>query len=84
MPCRSMHPTGAALVKKIIPDEYDKKMAYAKKCVQSWMTRRATLLTSYRMETEAGRLSTEEREEILEDFWKGIDQEIKRGELPKP
>ena len=72
-----------AVKKKIIPNNYDVKLRYVKKCTQVWQQRCASYLKAHRIETESGRLSTEEREELLEEFWKGIDTEIKRGELPK-
>lgn len=73
-----------AVKKGLIKNEYDTKMRYARKCVQLWTVRRMSMLKVHRQETETGRLSSAEREELLEQFWKQIDKEIKQGELPKP
>lgn len=74
----------AAVRKKIIPNDYDTKVRYARKCTQYWMRRRMALLEAHRRETGTGRLSLEEREGLLTEFWSNVDAEIQQGELPKP
>lgn len=73
-----------AIRKAMVKDVYDDKIRYGRRCVQSWKLRRETLLKSLRDRTATGRVSVEEREEALAEFWQGIDEEIDRGELPKP
>ena len=56
---------------------YEDKMRWLRKTEQTWGRRRMATLEEYRRRTVFGRLTTEEREEILKDFWRDIDKEIK-------
>ena len=73
-----------AVRRKMIESTYDEKMRYARRCTQAWKVRRDNMLTVASKQTSKGRLSVEEREELLAEFWAGIDAEIDNGELPKP
>ena len=74
----------AAVRKKLITDTYEEKMRYTRRCTQLWKTRRDSMLRQAASQTGKGRLSVEERETLLEQFWAGVSEEINRGELPKP
>lgn len=73
-----------AISKRIIPDDYDSKVRYARRCTQSWKLRRDNMLKSASASTKTGRLSVAERETLLAEFWSNVDAEIANGELPKP
>ena len=73
-----------AVRKRLITNEYDDKMRYARRCTQVWKQRRDNLLRQHSAQTGSGRLSVEEREELLAEFWAGVANEIANGELPKP
>lgn len=73
-----------AVRKGLISDEYEAKMRYARRCTQVWKQRRDQLLKSHSDSTGKGRLSIEEREELLTEFWGQIAEELKNGEIPKP
>lgn len=71
-----------ALKKKLIPDTYEEKMRYARRCTQVWKERRDNLLKAHI--PKKGRLSVEEREGLLEEFWRTVMAEVDNGEVPKP
>lgn len=60
---------------------YDEKMKWLRKLEQSWGRRRMSRLEEHRRKTADKRLSTDEREGILKDFWREVDDEINRGEM---
>lgn len=60
---------------------YDEKMKWLRAQEQSWGRRRMAVLDNYRRKTAEKRLSTEEREDILKEFWRGVDDEIKAGKV---
>ena len=73
-----------AVKKRLIEDDYASKVAYSNKCVQAWKLRRDNMLKMAANQTKSGRLSVEEREGMLEEFWLHVDEETRNGELPKP
>jgi len=70
-----------SLRKKLIPNTYEDKMRYTRRCTQVWKQRKDNLLKLHTPKT--GRITVEEREELLDEFWKMIDTEIQNGEVPK-
>lgn len=62
---------------------WEDKIKWLRKLEQSWGRRRMAFLDDRRRKTAEGRLSTEEREELLAEFWEGIDKEIKEGKIPQ-
>lgn len=60
------------------------RAAWARKVEQQWGKRRMRLMEDARRTTASGRLNTDEREMLLEAFWKEIDKEIEQGKLPRP
>lgn len=64
------------------PVSYDTKFAWARRIEQEWGRRRLDFMAELRRKTKRNRLSVDERSEALAQFWKNIDWEIKRGELP--
>lgn len=73
-----------AVQKRMISDEYVEKQRYAKRCTQVWAQRRAALRNSLRSNTKSGRVSLEEQEVALAEFWATVRDEVDRGEVPKP
>lgn len=73
-----------ALKKRLITDDYDSKVRYARRCTQAWKLRRDNMLKVAAAQAKSGRLNAVEREDMLAEFWQGIEQEIQNGELPKP
>lgn len=73
-----------AIALHLIPDDPEAKRRYEKRCVVEWGMRRDALLNEHRGRTHTGRLSTDEREEILARFWQVIDTEVNNGEVPEP
>jgi hypothetical protein len=71
-----------AVKKRLIDDDYDSKMRYARRCTQVWKIRRDNLLKAHI--PKKGRISLEERDELLTKFWEDIMAEIRNGEVPKP
>lgn len=71
-----------ALEKRGRPVSFDTRMRYARMLEQDWGKRRITFLDEHRAKTQRNRLSIEERAELLEGFWKSIDDEIAIGDLP--
>ena len=72
-----------ALKKGLIPDTPEAKIAYAKRCTQVWMARKKNLENVHRADSSNGRITQALREELLAEFWKQIDDEIKNGEVLK-
>lgn len=68
---------------RLVPDTYDDKIRYARRCTQEWTKRRMDLLKNS-AKGKGSRITVEERETLLDDFWLEIDAEIDRGEVPKP
>lgn len=60
---------------------YDDKMKWLRRLEQAWGRRRMATLEEHRRKTLAGRLSTEEREAILKEFWQEVDKEITAGRV---
>ena len=65
-----------------IGDTPAEKLRYSKRCTQEWIKRRTLLLNEARSKTSGGRVTREEQEMILNDFWAGVDSGIANGELP--
>ncbi len=63
---------------------YEQRQRWLRKLEQQWGRDRMDFLDAQRRKTGKGRLSTEEREELLQEFWAEVDAEIAAGKLPKP
>lgn len=63
---------------------YEQKQRWVRKLEQQWGRERMRFLDEHRRKTGTGRLSVEEREELLEGFWAEIDRAVAKGELPQP
>lgn len=63
---------------------YEQKQRWLRKLEQQWGRERMEFLELARNKTSGGRLSTEEREELLAEFWAGVDKEVEKGNLPTP
>lgn len=63
---------------------YEQKQRWLRKLEQQWGRERMDFLEERRRKTGTGRLSTEEREELLQEFWSKVDQAVDRGDLPQP
>lgn len=72
-----------ALRKRIISDAVEEKKRYANRCTQAWKLRRDHMLKTASQQCATGKVSVEEREGLLKEFWLHIDEEIANGELPK-
>lgn len=57
---------------------------WIRKLEQQWTKERMEFLENHRRKTATGRLSTDEREELLEKFWKEVDVGVEAGDLPSP
>ena len=68
---------------KKIPADYQSKVRYAKRCTQHWLKRKVAVMAEARSRISSGRVSREECDSILTNFWAEIDDEISRGELPE-
>ena len=73
-----------AVKKKYIEDDYQEKLRYARRCTQVWKMRRDNMLKVAAGTTKTGKVSLGEREQLLEEFWSNINEEIQTGEIPKP
>lgn len=73
-----------AVKKKLIKSDYEAKRIYANRCTQVWKLRRDKMLETAAKMSKTGRLSLDEREVMLDEFWKNISAEIANGEVPKP
>lgn len=62
--------------------EFHQRLAWVARLEHAWAQRRLAHLDDYRAKTANGRLSTDERSEILLEFWDIIDNEIYEGEVP--
>lgn len=63
---------------------YEQRQRWIRKLEQQWGRERMQFLEGYRGKTKTGRLSTEEREELLQEFWAEIDKRVDGGDLPAP
>lgn len=57
------------------------RQTYVRRVEQQWTAQRLQLLNAYRKQ-HGGRLPEDTRRELLDEFWAGIDDQIKRGDLP--
>jgi hypothetical protein len=73
-----------AVQKKLITNDYVTKQNYANRCTQVWKLRRDKMLEIAAKQCRTGRLSVDERETMLEEFWSNVTEEIENGEVPKP
>lgn len=62
--------------------EREERERVAKRLEQNWASRRMDFLKSHRGATDKGRLRSDERSELLEEFWGQIDAEIAQRDLP--
>lgn len=76
---RALAVTEAVVGRPLEPDE---RARVGRKLEQHWALRRLQYLKAARGKVESGRLSSDERAELLQDFWHEIDDEISRRELP--
>lgn len=68
----------------LIEDDVEIKRRYANRCTNEWARMRTARLDSLRAGTSRKRISEDERNEILKEFWDEIDQLIAAGEVPTP
>jgi hypothetical protein len=61
----------------------EQRQRWLRKLEQRWGRERLATMEEARRKTGSGRLSIAEREVILADFWKEIDDMVSRGELPE-
>mgnify|MGYP003968432645 FL=1 len=65
------------------PTDYHSRLQWVADLEHSWAQRRLAFLEKHRSDRRAGRLDTETRAELLVEFWKVVDTEIKEGrEIP--
>lgn len=76
--------TDLAVKRRLIPNAFETKQRYAKRCIQYWSLKRRTLLANARLANPKKRLTLEEQDEILADFWAQIELEVNNGEIPAP
>lgn len=72
------------LEKKYPKMAFEQKRKWLQKLEQQWGRERMATMDIARRKTTTGRLSTEEREEVLAEFWIEIDERIERGDFPTP
>lgn len=60
----------------------EQKLKWMRKLEQRWGRERMAAMDDARRKTKKVHLSTFEREEVLDDFWRGVDTDIKKGDLP--
>lgn len=63
---------------------YEQRTKWLRKLEQKWGRERLQYMDIYRRKSRRDRLTTDEREEILQEFWADIDQTITNGDLPSP
>ena len=63
---------------------FDQKQRWIRKLEQQWGRERLDTLDTARRKTARGRVTTDERESLLEDFWAEVDERIEKGDLPTP
>lgn len=63
---------------------FEQKQKWVRKLEQQWGRERMQTLDMARRKTARGRVSTEEREEVLEEFWAEVDERVEKGDLPSP
>ena len=76
--------TSLAVKKKLLPDTWDDKQRYAKRCIQAWKLRKDRIKDAVRRESPTGRVSASHRERLLKEFWDTVAEEVNNGEIPKP
>jgi len=64
------------------PLSAEQKFGYARKAQKIWGNRRLELLRKAARHSSGRRLSMDEKAEILEIFWKEVDDEIDSGNIP--
>lgn len=69
----------AAIGRRLDPDE---RVRVSTKLEQHWGKRRLDYLKEARSKTLKGRVSADERSDLVHTFWDTIDAEITRGDLP--
>lgn len=62
--------------------DYHTRLHWVSKLEHSWAQRRLEFLTKHRERSENNRISSEERAELLAEFWDAIETEIYNGEVP--
>lgn len=62
----------------------EQKTRWVRKLEQEWGKERMEYLEAHRKKTGTGRLSSEERQELLDEFWQEKDAEIAKGGLSYP
>lgn len=72
------------LAKKHPKLDAEQRLRWLRRLEQKWGKQRLQYMDVERRKTAKGRLSTDEREEILAEFWKEIDAQVDRGDLPSP
>jgi hypothetical protein len=63
---------------------YEQKQKWFRKLEQQWSKERMSALDGARRKTVRGRVSTDEREELLAEFWAEVDERVAKGDLPSP
>ena len=71
-----------AAEKKFGTLDYDARLKYSKKLEQAWGKRRLAWLADVRRKIGRKNVPLQEMNDALEVFWNGVDDEIKRGEVP--
>jgi hypothetical protein len=83
---RRRRPTGAVLcvakqLKKIGRElEYRDKLVVANVLEKAWGAKRLQALRSTRSELRVERLTEEQKEDVLADYWRKVDKSIERGD----
>lgn len=62
--------------------DFHTRLQWVSKLEHDWAQRRLDFLAKYRERSENNRISTDERTELLAEFWDAIETEIHNGELP--
>lgn len=63
---------------------FEQKQKWIRKLEQQWGKERMATLDIARRKTVRGRVTTEERESVLEEFWDEVDKRVEKGDLPSP
>jgi hypothetical protein len=63
---------------------YEQEQRWLRRLEQQWGKERMQTLDAVRRKTLRGRVSTDERETILAEFWEEIDKRVEKGDLPSP
>jgi hypothetical protein len=62
--------------------DFHTRLQWVSKLEHSWAQRRLDFLAKHRGRSENNRISSDERAELLAEFWDEIETEIHNGELP--